>query len=222
MRKILFLVLFQISLLHGQVREKNNFEITPYHGISLSAFAGEEDSYIPKENRKINYLLSPSFGIGANVYLNDRLSIRSGLSYQRMGSEGFVYENPYNGRGLFVSQKISYITIPFHLNYHFTKNRNWNLFLGPSLSFTGKSTSNDVDMKYYINEFQVGAGYGFAYKFVLTERIGVGFLQDNFIGLTNVPKNRVSNDEYGNKLEYQQKIKNIYSSINLQFTYLLQ
>lgn len=222
MKKILFLALFGSTMLHAQVREKNNFEITPYHGISLSAFTGKEDNYIPKENQKINSLLSASFGIGANVYLNDRLSIRSGLSYQRMGSEGFVYENPYNGRGSYVSQKISYITIPMHLNYHFAKKRNWNVFLGPSLSFTGKSTSNDLDMKDYINEFQVGAGYGFAYKFVINERVGIGLMQDNFLGLTYVPKNRISGDGYGNRTEYQQKIKNIYSSINVQFTYLLQ
>lgn len=188
MKKILLFSLLFVPSMNAQVREKNDFEIAPTIGYGLSAFYGTEDNYIPKEYKESSNLSSINFGVGVDIYFSNRISLRSGIYFIRMGTEGFQYENPFNGRGTYVSQKINYVTVPAHFNYHFGVQRNWNFYLGPSFGILGKATNNDIDIKYYVNEYQVGAGYGVGYKYILTDRIGIGVNLDNFIGLTYVPK----------------------------------
>lgn len=222
MKRILLVSLLTSFSTNAQIREKGDFEITPYIGYGVSAFTGKTEDYVPKEYKKNNYLESIGFGFGMNLYLNNRFSIRSGLTHQMMGTEGFVYENPFNGRGSYVVQKLSYMSIPLHLNWHFGELRNWSLYGGATFGLSTRATSNEKDIKSYINEAQIGFGYGLAYKYVINDKIGIGLIQDNFIGLTYAPKNVVKGDGYGNRYDDQQKIKNIYGSINIQFTYLLK
>lgn len=200
----------------SQERKRGEVEISPTLGLGISVLTNSDEEYIPEEYREFNHITSLNGGIGLDVYLNNKLSIRSGMYYQRMGTKGINYEKPFNGNGYYVRQEFDYLTIPLHLNFHFGGNKNWNVYGGPSFGLTTRAKSNQIDIKYYMNEFQMGAGYGIGYKFAISEKIGIAITNDNFLGLTYAPKNVVRGDGNGNRTNTQQKLKNMHSSINAQ------
>ena len=101
-------------LCSGQTREKGNIELTPIVGYSASY---QLDSFLFGSSS----VSSIQLGIYGNYFFNNRWSLRTGLLYQKMGTNNVdfsIFTNEY-------SERTNYITVPLTLNYHFGTKRNW-------------------------------------------------------------------------------------------------
>lgn len=180
MKKIIFaLALLCVGMTYAQQREKGTIELIPQVGFSISNFYGNDTS----DNDAISTL---SIGVGADYYLNNRWSIRSGLHYQTMGSD--------------VSDTIlglSYLTVPLNANWHFGKERKWNLNFGPSVGLLTYAKLGDLDVKDDFNKVQVGFNVGIGYKFELTKKLSLLVDYQGMAGLTNAAKEATLKNGYG-------------------------
>jgi hypothetical protein len=181
MKKIILvaMVVFGLTTAQAQQREKGTIEIIPQIGYSISGFSGSDAS----DDGAISSL---NFGFGADYYLNNRWSIRSGLHYQTMGTD---IDNTILG--------LSYLTIPLNANWHFGKTRKWNLNFGPSVGFLTNAKSGDVDVKDAYNNIQVGLNVGIGYKFELTKKLGLLVDYQGMTGLTDAAKDLNVKNNYG-------------------------
>jgi|SRR5690554_1044483 len=92
MKKVLLAVLLSGFAMNAQVREKGMIEVSPFVGFSSSGYYGNTAlSYEPTYNIH--------FGINSDIFLNEKWSIRTGLEYQTMGTDGTIIL--YEGRQKF-------------------------------------------------------------------------------------------------------------------------
>ena len=168
-----------VGMTQAQQREKGTIEIIPQVGFSISDFYGNDIS----NNEAISTL---SIGVGADYYLNNRWSIRSGLHYQTMGSS---FGDSILG--------LSYLTVPLNANWHFGKTRKWNLNFGPSVGLLTYAKLEDVDVKDSFNKVQVGLNVGIGYKFELTKKLSLLVDYQGMAGLTNAAKDATFKNGYG-------------------------
>lgn len=184
MKKTLFIALLASFAVNAQVREKGEIEIAPFIGISTANYYGDVGVF----NEAVQ---NPYFGINADYFLNDRWSIKTGLEYQAMGSQGQDF-------GFYSStfkEKINFVSVPLHANYHFSKNRRWYLNFGPTVSFLTDATSNGKEMKQGINPVQLGLGFGIGYKIYINERFSIGIDHQEYIGFANNLKSQYNNND---------------------------
>lgn len=131
MKKKLFLLasLFAITISNAQIKEKRAVEITPKIGYSsfseLTSVTNSNGSIITGIAGSNSRL---SAGVTFDYYFNNRWSIRSGFSFDKMGSIT-------NQNGIKFEDKLNYISIPVNANWHFGSTRKWNLNFGLSPSF---------------------------------------------------------------------------------------
>jgi opacity protein-like surface antigen len=176
---ILAMAILCVGMTQAQQREKGTIELSPKIGFTISDFSGSGAS----GNDAISSL---SIGVGADYYLNNRWSIRSGLHYQTMGSD---IDDTILG--------LSYLTIPLNVNWHFGKTRKWNLNFGPSVGFLTYAKLGDVDVKDTFNEVQVGLNVGIGYKFELTKKVSLLVDYQGMAGLSNATKDVNIKNNYG-------------------------
>ncbi|WGH75686.1 outer membrane beta-barrel protein [Tenacibaculum tangerinum] len=192
MRSFLCIGLFFISSLSiGQIREKGTIELTPIIGYSASYHI---HSFV---------FASPpvpgiQLGVYGNYFLNERWSLRSGLLYQKMGTEKIdfsILKDDY-------SEKTNYITLPVTINYHFGGKRNWyannGIFMG--ILTSAEANYNDgngfVDIKDTTNPIQIGISNGIGYKFKISPKFIVAIDNSNMVGLTKTNKERIGVNFY--------------------------
>jgi hypothetical protein len=181
MKKIVLAAALLVSAFgFSQEREKGDIELAPILGVGFSNYysgdAGSFNSNITKA----------TFGAQADLYFNDRWSLRSGLMYQVMGTQVFNNE-----------ETITYVTLPVNANWHFGSTRKWHLNFGPSFSFmTQAETTIDgqtVDISRQVEPFQIGLSLGIGYKLEINEKFGLSISYNENVGFTNVPRsNNVS------------------------------
>ncbi|MGO4820047.1 MULTISPECIES: porin family protein [unclassified Flavobacterium] len=168
------------GLSNAQMKEKGTLEITPKIGIS--SYAEYDNNNHTDSNSGV------AFGVTTDYYFNNRWSLRSGVSFDKMGGE---YQ--FNGT---IEDKINYISIPVNANWHFGSTRKWNLNFGLSPSFLTSATTEGVDIKDGLESFQLGLSYGIGYKIEVTPKFGVLIDMQLFSGLTNISADR--NFDYRN------------------------
>lgn len=180
MKKIIFIAaIFAVGMAQAQQREKGTIELAPHIGFTISDFSGSDAS----GNDAVSSL---NFGVGADYYLNNRWSIRSGLNYQTMGSD---IDDTILG--------LSYLTIPLNANWHFGKERKWNLNFGPSVGFLTYAKLGDVDIKESFNKVQVGFNVGIGYKFELSKKLSLLVDYQGMKGISNALKDANVKNNYG-------------------------
>ena len=185
-KKILLLGLFSSFSMFSQIREKGAIEVSPFVGYISSNFYGDVGI--------VNYGTdNVYFGANVDYFFNNRWSIRSGLEYQGMGNEGgwFFFENNN-------IQKLNFIGLPIHANWHFGSTRKWYLNFGPTLNFLTSAKLNNVVNTSIINQVQVGLGYGIGYKFFINEKISIAIDHQEYIGFSNNIKSSPNNSFVGN------------------------
>lgn len=175
-KALLFVVLVTFGFTNAQIKEKGSIEITPK--IGYSTFAEVTSDGNTDSNAGV------SLGVSADYYLNNRWSLRSGFSADKMGGEYSV--SKYN-----FEDKLSYISIPVNANWHFGSTRKWNLNFGFSPSFltSAKFVDNGIEKnipKESIKSFQLGASYGIGYKIEVTKKFGILLDAQFFSGLTEI------------------------------------
>lgn len=167
-------VLFLVGILMGsagvlaQNRESGTIELIPFVGFSSSNIDGD---YV--EDLKDR----ESFNLGAvgDYYFNDRWSIRSGMIYSRMGASVF-------GSDL----EMDYLNIPLNANWHFGSTRKWNLNFGFTPGFLLQAEAEGVDLKEFVESFQLCLSFGIGYKLEITEKFSVLFDYQALYGFTDL------------------------------------
>ena len=167
-------------LCNGQTREKGDMELTPIIGYSTSyqlhslLFGSSSVSGI-------------QLGVSVNYFLNNRWSLRSGLSYQKMGTNNVdfsIFTDEY-------SERTYYITVPLTVNYHFGIKRNWYVKYGVGIGFltNAEADYNDgngfVDINNIAHSTQFGINGGIGYKFKVSPKFLMVVENSNIIGLTD-------------------------------------
>lgn len=157
-------------------------------------------NYYSSEDLANSSITTANFGVNGDYFFNNRWSLRSALLLQTMGSE-YRYIEP--GLSVNFKDKLNYLTIPVNANWHFGSTRKWNLNFGPSFGFLMFAKANDVDVKDYVNSFQLGLNYGIGYKIEVSEKFSILIDYQGMTGLTEVIKDTPI------------EIKNMYSSFNV-------
>ncbi len=181
---------FALSTSNAQ-SDSGDFTLAPQVGLNLSNYSSSDD---------LNNKIRTSFNAGAiaEYYFNDRWSIRSGLLFDSKGSK---LDSDY-------VEKLNYIVLPIHANWHFGSTRKWYLNFGPTLGFLVSAKADDgentVDIKDLADStFDVGLGVGIGYKFEIADNTQLYIDYQGFNGFINV----VDNEYYS--------IKNATSAFNV-------
>lgn len=185
MKKTLFIALMASFAVNAQVREKGEVEVSPFIGVSTANYFGD----VGMMNEAV---VNPYFGANLDLYFNNRWSLKTGVEYQTMGSQGESYG--FYGFESF-EEKINFVSVPIHANYHFSKNRRWYLNFGPTINFLTEATSNGMNMKEGITPVQLGLGIGIGYKIYVNERFSIGIDHQEYIGFTNNLKSKYNNND---------------------------
>ncbi|WP_262891383.1 PorT family protein [Ulvibacter litoralis] len=142
-------------------------ELTPNVGYSFAMVFGEED---PGREP----VFGVQYGLLGDFYLNDRWSIRSGVSHFTLGSS-----TPYT------TLKLNYLNIPANANWHFGSEKHWNLNFGVTPQFLLKATDDDRDVMAFYKNFQLAFSYGMGYKIEVSEGFGILIDLQGLVGITN-------------------------------------
>ena len=188
---ICFGLLISSLLCNGQTREKGNIELTPIVGYSTSY---QLDSFLFGSSAVSGIQL----GIYGNYFFNNRWSLRTGLLYQKMGTNDVdfaIFSSEY-------SERTNYITVPLTVNYHFGTKRNWYVNDGIGVGFltNAEANYNDgngfVDINDLANSTQFGINGGIGYKFKISPNFLMVVENSNLIGLTDSTEQRSGKNFY--------------------------
>lgn len=188
---ICFGLLISSLLCNGQTREKGNIELTPIVGYSTSY---QLDSFLFGSSAVSGIQL----GIYGNYFFNNRWSLRTGLLYQKMGTNDVdfaIFSSEY-------SERTNYITVPLTVNYHFGTKRNWYVNYGIDVGFltNAEANYNDgngfVDINDLANSTQFGINGGIGYKFKISPNFLMVVENSNLIGLTDSTEQRSGKNFY--------------------------
>ena len=189
MKKLLFLVtLVSIGFTNAQTKNKGTIEITPK--IGYSSFA--EVTNDGRTGARTGLALAAT----ADYYFNNRWSLRSGFSVDKMGSKYVLSGRNYE-------DKLNYFSVPFNANWHFGSTRKWNLNFGISSSYltSAKIVENGVQkdfQKVAIKSIQTGISYGIGYKIEINKKFGVLIDAQFFSGLTDLNNTLYISGSYKN------------------------
>jgi len=162
MKKLLFgtlIVVLGFTQLNAQ-NDSGDFTLAPQIGLNLSNYTSNESL-----SNKIRTAFNA--GVIAEYYLSDRWSLRSGLLYDSKGTKVTESGDDY-------IDKLNYIALPIHANWHFGSNRNWFLNFGPTIgllaSAKADTPSGEIDIKGELDStFDVGLGVGIGHKFSISD-----------------------------------------------------
>lgn len=186
MKKILYITLLFGCTVNAQLRNKNDIEFIPFIGVANSNYFGSEDV----QNNKSLFALV--FGINADFYMSNRWSVKMGIEHQTIGTRGFTASNAANpitpniSEQYYAKEKLNFVSFPVHLNLHLGKARNWNINLGPTLSFltSGSLDGKKISLDGFRNE-QIGMGLGVGYRFKISESFNISADYQEHISFTS-------------------------------------
>ena len=165
-------VVLTATIANAQLRENGAIELAPQIGYSSSNYFGGDAGSLN------NPVTGVAFGITGDYFFNNRWSIRSGLLFQKMGTEVAGFED-----------NLSYVTIPVNANWHFGSTRKWYLNFGPSLSIlTSAKNENGDNIKDFFNTTQIGLNVGIGYKIEVAKNFSVLIDYQGVSGLTDIIK----------------------------------
>ena len=186
-----FFLLFGICT-YSQMKEKGNLEISPTIGVLSANYYGKDVGIFNQP------IVNATYGLNVDYFFNDRWSLRSGLEFQSMGSK--IKEDIFRGREF--EEKLNYINIPIHANWHFGSTRKWYLNFGPSISFLTYAESNGIEITEALNKAQLGLGFGIGYKFFINEKISIGIDHQEYLGFSKLISSEYSNNSASSIYNY--------------------
>lgn len=179
MKKLLLVAAFAVfGLLNLNAQsDQGDFTIAPQVGLNLSNYTSSENL-----NNKIRIAFNA--GVIAEYYFSDRWSLRSGLLYDSKGTKVTSSGEDY-------IDKLNYLALPIHANWHFGSNRNWFLNFGPTLGFLLSAKADvpggEIDIKDELDStFDAGLGVGIGYKFDVSDNTQLYLQYQGYNGFINV------------------------------------
>ncbi|KAB1159326.1 porin family protein [Tenacibaculum aiptasiae] len=172
MKKLLLVAMMAFGLTaNAQQRESGDIELIPYIGYSSSTFNGDQVQSLDRRN-------TARFGVNADYFFNDRWSLRSGLNYDKMGTQFGSQES-----------NLDYINIPLNANWHFGSTRKWNLNFGVTPGFLiSAEDAAGTSFKNQVESFQLGISYGIGYKLEISDNFSLMFDAQGLVGITDIAK----------------------------------
>lgn len=157
--------------------DSGDFTLAPQVGLNLSNYTSSENL-----NNKIR--TSFNAGVVAEYYFSDRWSLRSGLFYDSKGTK-------IDDSGQDYIEKLNYLAVPVHANWHFGSNRNWFLNFGPTLGFLlsakADTPGGELDLKDNLeSSFDIGLGLGIGYKFNIADNTELFIQYQGYNGFVNL------------------------------------
>lgn len=176
MKKLLLIAAIAVFGFTNAQNDKGDITLAPQVGLNLSNYSSSEDL-----DNKIRTAFNA--GVIAEFYFSDRWSLRSGLVYDSKGTKIDV------SGGEFVD-KLNYLAIPIHANWHFGSTRKWFLNFGPTVGFllSAKADTPDgeIDIKDFVNSFDIGLGVGIGYKFPVSDNTELYIQYQGYNGFIDV------------------------------------
>lgn len=208
MKIVLISFLLPLSLF-AQEDKSADLILKPYVGYSNSFQFGERiNSYDEKKSRK-----DITFGVLAEIGINEQIAAVTGIQYQRMGSTLIDYPIPPNYAGMYDKEELDYISVPLLMKYKFGSNKSWSISGGIVLSRLLSAKNNGEDISHVINYGQISGSLGFGYIYPLNDQLSLSIEQQNTVGFL---KNRANNNGYvGYYSPTVYKRYNFYSILNL-------
>jgi len=142
----------------------------------FSVHIGYNSAFITEPNRNTNNNSESVTGLfagaRADFYWSDRWSFQTGVYYDE---KGYTF-NDFDG------VKLSYVALPLNVNWHFGKNRRWNLNFGPNVSLLLSADDNGTDVKDFYKSIDIGLDLGIGHKIP----IGDNYIQLSLNGLGGI------------------------------------
>lgn len=181
--KKLFLTVFITILGLINVNAQNDsgeFTLAPQLGLNLSNYTSNENL-----NNKIRTAFNA--GVIAEYYFSDRWSFRSGLLYDSKGTK--ITDSQRQD----YIDKLNYLALPIHANWHFGSKRNWFLNFGPTLGFLLSAKADipggEIDIKDQLDStFDAGLGVGIGYVFDASDNTQLYIQYQGYNGFVNIIK----------------------------------
>ncbi len=89
------------------------------------------------------------FSLQYEQFLSDKWGIKGRIHYDPKGDSEF---------------DLNYLTIPIMANWHFGKNRRWNMHFGPYFGMLLSANNGSQDVKDLFNSSDLGFDFGIGYK----------------------------------------------------------
>ena len=178
MKKLLLLVVCVVvsSMTINAQSDSGDFTLAPQIGLNLS-------NYSSSENLDNKIRVAFNAGVVAEYYFSNRWSLRSGILYDSKGTK-------VEDSGQDFIDKLNYISLPLHANWHFGSKRNWFLNFGPTLNFLASAKAETPDGEFDIDEgissFDIGLGVGLGYKFNINENTELYLQYQGYAGFVPV------------------------------------
>ncbi|MFL1012099.1 porin family protein [Flavisericum labens] len=170
------LSVFAITGVNAQ-NDSGDFTLAPQLGLNLSNYYSNED---------LSNKTRTAFNVGVlgEYYFNDRWSLRTGLLYDSKGTKLTQGGNDY-------IDKLNYIALPVHVNWHFGSSRNWFLNFGPTLGVLASAKADTPDGEFDIKDqldstFDIGLGVGIGYKFDVSNDTQFYIQYQGYNGFINI------------------------------------
>ena len=202
-----FLLLYGLFLnvsVHAQIREQYDVEVIALIGFLNANYYGSSEV---RDNKSITTF---TYGFNADFYQNERWSVRLGYESKILGSNGYS-NNLYSKKELKAKEKLKYVYIPVHANWHFGNERNWNLNFGPSISFLKSLNFNNKDISIDgLSNMQFGLGLGIGYKYKISDQFSLSIEHQEYLAISNNINNIFKNSPF---------IGNYFGSLELRLIY---
>lgn len=199
----LFLVFGMCSSISAQ--KKGDFELG--FNVGYSGFTVSNSQGASKSGSGVN------FGASADIYLSDRWSIRTRLTYDNKGwNNGFILDTD-SGNSYTTNYRLNYVTIPVMANFHFGKKRNWYLNAGPYAGFltSAKETRFDLDLKNSFQSTDFGLDLGIGVKIPVSDKAKIYIEYDDQTGFSDIFKQSTTS-----------AVRNSRGSFNVGVNFLLK
>ncbi len=152
----IFIVVFSFSLRAQSF--PGDVTISPQVGVSFATYFTSKRGFDPR--------ITPGGGIIGEYYFNVTWSFRSGFIYDQLGARD----------NLGYMQKLDYLAVPLHANWHFGRNRSWYVNIGPTVSIllSGMAENEKGDVIDLTDsegpvykDYDFGPAIGIGYRFYL-------------------------------------------------------
>lgn len=135
----------------------------------------------------INTRFTFNSGFSGEYYFSGRWGAKLKLLWDNKGfSNGTIIDMA--GNTLPTDIHLSYLTMPFMANWHFSKHRRWYLSFGPyvGLLLSTRDTRLGVDIKSQINSFDAGVACCIGYKYEISNNTKLYLEMDGQYGIKNI------------------------------------
>ncbi|WP_337966680.1 porin family protein [uncultured Flavobacterium sp.] len=211
MKKIIFL-LFTITLItFTTTAQESKIKFGVQGGLTYSTFRGYHS--FTNEKPGLSYL----FGISFQYKLNESLSLKADLNYDRKtqftkgtSSSWYTPDNPMPPADAIYNFKsvtyLNYITLPIMLKFSFTHNKSFYINGGPYLGYLIKSgmtfessrkqtPDEDLENTKYRKSLDFGISAGFGKEFKLNDKHSIYVELRENLGLTDIANPDMPTDE---------------------------